>query len=545
MEWNKNKAGYRTVEEAILGLSQQSEYDLLCPEPVSPSSIEGLEIAAAEIQAAIAKGMPIVIVGDYDTDGITGTAILTMLFQYLGCDPKTVIPKRFTDGYGVSEKILQGIEDTLIVTVDNGIVAGEVLDVAVRKHRNRVVVLDHHLPDGREPKHALSVVDPHLAPQNNGFTEYCGAGLAYKLAEYILASEPLSLKEKLSHSIMVLACFGTIADAMPLIGDNRRIVMDSIALVNSGRAKLTSGIRTLLSIAGADGQFGVDTVSFGIAPLINAPGRLYNAGGTSSLKMLLCDDDTDAMTYGAKMVQINKARQTQVGEWMKKIQQFLDGKDIQKILPVTIFNRDIPEGLVGLVAAKLANAYHAPAIVMTQSENGVVKGSIRSYGNFDVKKMLDAMPELFVAAGGHTGAAGISLLEERIPELMKRVRAYYWEQAAQSTGGEYIEYDVDLAPEDVQSALQVIKKYQPFGHGVPKPVCRVNGFPVQDIFRMGADKSHIKFTHPAFSAVAFGKAQQYMDMGEPATIDLVGTIGENVFQGRTSTQIILEDFRPH
>lgn len=465
MEWIQNPNQYKSVEEAILGMSGQTELELLSPDTVPPDCVDGIPEAARAIQLAIENKIPVKIVGDYDVDGITSTAILTKLLNYYGVEPSTYIPKRFTDGYGVSEKILAGVKNTLIITVDNGIAAGDVLDKAVEEGRNGVVVLDHHLPDGREPKNAIAVVDPYLHPDLNEFTEYCGAGLAFKLAEYMLLDEPLATAEKLLNDIQVLACFGTIADSMPLIGDNRRIVMDGIALVNSGRAMLSQGISQLLTIGCNGSEFSVETVSYNIAPLINAPGRLYNAGGTSSLKMLMCDDPIEAQTYGAKMVQINKQRQTQVSTWMKKIQEALS-KAPGEIAPVVVFEPEMPEGLVGLVAGKLASTYHCPAIVMVRGENGIVKGSARTYGEFHIKDMLDTMSSLFTTYGGHAGAAGISLMQSDIEEFRQKVRAYFKDYQT-SGGGEYVLYDVVLAPEDVPAALEVIKKYQPLGQGFP------------------------------------------------------------------------------
>ena len=543
MEWIQNPNQYKSIEDAILGMSGQTELELLSPDTVPPDCVDGIPEAARAIQFAIENKIPVKIVGDYDVDGITSTAILTKLLNYYGVEPSTYIPKRFTDGYGVSEKILAGVKNTLIITVDNGIAAGDVLDKAVEEGRNGVVVLDHHLPDGREPKNAIAVVDPYLHPDLNEFTEYCGAGLAFKLAEYMLLDEPLAMAEKLLNDIQVLACFGTIADSMPLIGDNRRIVMDGIALVNSGRAMLSQGISQLLTIGCNGNEFSVETVSYNIAPLINAPGRLYNAGGTSSLKMLMCDDPIEAQTYGAKMVQINKQRQTQVSTWMKKIQEALS-KAPDEIAPVVVFEPEMPEGLVGLVAGKLASTYHCPAIVMVRGENGIVKGSARTYGEFHIKDMLDTMSSLFTTYGGHAGAAGISLMQSDIEEFRQKVRTYFKDYQT-SGGGEYVLYDVVLAPEDVPAALEVIKKYQPLGQGVPNPVCRINQFAVDAPFYMGADKSHIKFPGQNFAAVAFGLAGQYVQQGEPKSIDMVGTIGENTFQGRTTTQIMLQDFKPH
>lgn len=546
MKWVKSPKEYKSVEDAILSMAGQTKKELLMPEAVSANRIEGIQTAAETILAAAEKGLPVVIVGDYDADGITSTAILAKLLSYFGIQARTIIPKRFTDGYGVSDTLLEGVADSLIITIDNGIAAGEVLDRASRERGNRVIVMDHHLPDGREPQQAVVIVDPHTAPERNGFVEYCGAGLAYKLSEYMLEKEPWPRTRKLMDDILALACIGTIGDAMPLVGDNRRIVMDGLALINSGTdtLPLSHGIARLIEIAGGPGNITQETIGYTIAPLINAPGRLYNAGGTSVLKMLLCDDAAAAMTYGGKMVQINKDRQNQVNTWMQTIQKELDRSGPDDVIPPVVYVPEMPEGLVGLVAGKLASAYHAPAIVLAQGENGVAKGSVRTYGEFNVKDMLDSMSGLFTTYGGHAGAAGISLAQEQVDELRRRVRAYYT-QAGQQAGGQYIQYDLEITPDAVTSALAVIKMYQPMGHGVPNPIFRINGLPVDSPFLMGSDKSHIKFFDRRFSAVAFGMAQRYFDLGEPKSIDMVGTIGENTFQGRTTPQVLLIDFDRH
>lgn len=311
MEWIQNKTIYHTIEEAILGMSGQSAEELLSPREVPAEQVCGIKQAGETIEECIRKNMPVVIVGDYDADGITSTTILTRLLYSMGVKVRPIIPRRFTDGYGVSDSILKGVENSLIITVDNGIAAGDVLDKAATEHGNTVVVLDHHLADGREPKRAAVICDPHMDGDSSPYKEYCGAGLAFKLAQYMLRVADISA---MPDDLLVLACIGTIADSMPLTGDNRAIVMNGLRRVNSGEAHLPAGINQLLWTASSGAPMNEETIAYTVAPLINAPGRMYNAGGTSVLKALLCTDNSNAQAYLGKMVAINNDRKATVEE---------------------------------------------------------------------------------------------------------------------------------------------------------------------------------------------------------------------------------------
>lgn len=538
MEWIRNKTAYHSVEEAILAMSGQSAEELLSPSEVPAEQVCGIKQAGETIEECIRKNMPVVIVGDYDADGITSTTILTRLLYSMGVKVRPIIPRRFTDGYGVSDSILEGVEKSLIITVDNGIAAGDVLDKAATEHGNTVVVLDHHLADGREPKHAAVICDPHMDGDSSPYKEYCGAGLAFKLAQYMLRAADISA---MPDDLLVLACIGTIADSMPLTGDNRAIVMNGLRRVNSGEAHLPAGINQLLWTASSGAPMNEETIAYTVAPLINAPGRMYNAGGTSVLKALLCTDNSNAQAYLGKMVAINNDRKATVEEWMGKIRAAIDTQE-KLSAPLVAFAKKMPEGIVGLVAGKLANQYHVPTIVLVETEDGIAKGSGRSYGDFDMKAMLDTLSDLLITYGGHVGAAGLSLMPNEVSEFRKRARDYCTgiEQA-----GEYIRYDIVLQPQDFGAAVQTLKKYQPFGQGVPKPVCMVRGFQTLGMLEMGTNKTHIKLSGRNGNVVAFNMAEAFRSMGSPEVIDAVGSLGENTFRGETTVQFLADDIRAH
>ena len=180
-QWKK-RGDYRSVAEAVQGMSGLTLEELRSPAHVEPETIENLAVCGEALkQWAIRDGLPVVIVGDYDADGITSTAILVKLLRHFGVTPQTIIPRRFTDGYGINETLIEGISDSLIITVDNGIAAVEPI-LAAKEAGNKIIVLDHHLPQETLPP-ADIIVDPHIHPEKNGYEDYCGAGLAYKLEE--------------------------------------------------------------------------------------------------------------------------------------------------------------------------------------------------------------------------------------------------------------------------------------------------------------------------------------------------------------------------
>ena len=184
--------------------------------------------------------MPVVIVGDYDADGVTATAILVKLLHHFGVSPRAIIPRRFTNGYGITHSLVEGISHSLLITVDNGIAAVEPIQAA-KAAGNVVLILDHHLPQAEIPP-ADVIVDPHLHPERNGYEHYCGAGLAYKLAEYLCREASSQEKKDLFFDLLVLACLGTLADVMPLTGDNRRLVMSGLAVINRDSSPLASSL---------------------------------------------------------------------------------------------------------------------------------------------------------------------------------------------------------------------------------------------------------------------------------------------------------------
>lgn len=536
-EWKK-RGDYRSVLEAITGLSGAAPEELIHPTRVDPSQIENLPQAAQVIRDCLDKQMPVVILGDYDADGVTSTAILVKLFRHLGAEPRTIIPRRFTDGYGISEALIQDIRDSLLITVDNGIAGLEPIALA-KEAGNVVIVIDHHLPLAQLPP-ADIIVDPHVHPERNGYEHYCGAGLAYKLAEYLCAGEANEAKKGLFFDLLVLACIGTLADVMPLTGDNRYLIMAGLRVINQEGwfRQLSSGIQALLDLSPR--PYDEETIKFQTGPILNATGRLYNAGSSSVLKALLSTDPREAAGFAEKMRQINETRKKLVTQWQAAAQNAAEETPDQPIL--TVCCPGMPEGIVGIVAGKLSDQYRRPAFVFSDiaSEPGLLRGSGRTYGDFDLTPLLQAMEPHVERMGGHAGAAGITVRQDQYPALVLAVGQYAQENPLPPPE-DALYYDLELSEADLPQALAVLKAHAPYGPGAEKPVLVLRNYrPTPKgamAYRfMGRRNEHLKLFGQVADAVGFGLSEEYAALGSPAAVDLLGSIGENTFNGKTTLQ---------
>ena len=545
-QWKK-RGDYRSVAEAVQGMSGLTLEELRSPAHVEPETIENLAACGEALkQWAIQDGRPVVIVGDYDADGITSTAILVKLLRHFGVTPQTIIPRRFTDGYGISETLIEGISDSLIITVDNGIAAIEPI-LAAKEAGNKIIVLDHHLPQETLPP-ADIIIDPHIHPEKNSYEDYCGAGLAYKLAEYLCAGQTAQEKKSLFFDLLVLACLGTLADVMPLTGDNRYLVTQGLRIINHDGwyPQLSSGLRAVLNLA--QRPYDEDTIKFQIAPILNAAGRLYNAGSTSVLKALLSQDEAQAAGFAAKMQQINERRKTLVTQCLEQAQVAASYRADDPILIICC--EGIPEGIIGILAGKLSEAYQKPAFVFSPiaSLSGILKGSGRSYGDYDLFPLLQVVAPYVETAGGHTGAAGISVAQESYEEMAAAIQAYAAEHPP-AEPDDSLYYDLELREEELPLALNELKALAPYGPGVEKPVLMVRDYQLlpkgyHSHRLMGRSNEHIKLFGTQSDAVGFHLSQTYQELGSPECVDLLGTVGENRFQGRTTLQFQFEAIRP-
>ena len=380
-----------------------------------PMLLTDMDKACARILEAIDKEQTIVVYGDYDVDGVTATALLYQHLKGMGATVKCMLPSREGDGYGLSRNAIRSIHDKgckLIVTVDNGISAVEEADYAAELGID-LIITDHHLPPETLPK-AIAVVDPRREDDTSPFKGLCGAGVAFKLCAALDGCPP----EEMLDYCGDLAAVGTVADVMPLTGENRTLVKAGLRqLQNTDRP----GLEALLEEVGLAGRpVTAENVSYAIAPRINAAGRMDNA--VTALQLVMCEDSDRAAELAHKLNEINTKRQETELQIFKAAQELLEQEPERlEDRVMLLWGRDWHPGVIGIVASRLVERTGRPVIVVTIDEHGECKGSGRSVQGFNLHACISACADLLIRYGGHAMAAGLSVREENLPALRRRL----------------------------------------------------------------------------------------------------------------------------
>lgn len=383
-----------------------------------PFLLTDMQKACERIWQAIDNGETIVVFGDYDVDGVTATALLYQHLKGMGATVKCMLPSREGDGYGLSRNAIQSIHDKgyqLIVTVDNGISAVEEAEFAAELGID-LIITDHHLPPETLPK-AVAVVDPRRLDDTSPFKGLCGAGVAFKLCAALDGCPP----EEMLDYCGDLAAVGTVADVMPLTGENRTLVKSGLRqLQNTDRP----GLEALLEEVGLAGRpITAENISYAIAPRINAAGRMDSA--VTALQLVLCEDPDRAEELAHKLNEINVKRQETELEIFKAAQVLLEQQPERlEDRVMLLWSRDWHPGVIGIVASRLVERTGRPVIVVTVDEHGECKGSGRSVPGFNLHACIGSCADLLIRYGGHAMAAGLSVREENLPELRRRLNEW-------------------------------------------------------------------------------------------------------------------------
>ena len=403
--------GITDPDEALTLLAGEEELS-------DPELLTDMHKACQRIWQAIDNGETIVVYGDYDVDGVTATALLYQHLKGMGATVKCMLPSREGDGYGLSKNAIQSIHDKgcqLIVTVDNGISAVEEAEFAAQLGVD-LIITDHHLPPEQLPK-AVAVVDPRREDDTSPFKGLCGAGVAFKLCA---ALDGCPAEEMLDYC-GDLAAVGTVADVMPLTGENR-------TLVKAGLRQLQQtdrpGMEALLEEVGLAGKpVTAENVSYAIAPRINAAGRMDSA--VTALQLVLCEDPDRAAELAHKLNQINVQRQETETQIFQAVQQQLEQQpDCLEDRVMLLWGRDWHPGVIGIVASRMVERTGRPVIIVTVDQQGEGKGSGRSVQGFNLHACIGSCADLLIRYGGHAMAAGLSVREENLPELRRRLNEW-------------------------------------------------------------------------------------------------------------------------
>lgn len=534
MIWEK-RGNFHNVTEAIKANSRLKLSDVAFPSVVSPGSIIGIEESAENITQALKDKTKITIVGDYDADGITAAAILCLMLRYLGTNPDVRLPKRYSEGYGLSGNIVDEIDEGLVLTVDNGIAAYDEIKKAKTKGLS-IIVLDHHLPGEHLPP-ADILVNPHIAPNENGFVDYCGAGLAYMLACSLIDDSDFLKK------MNALAAIGTVADVVPLVGDNRTIVREGIKYIN--HKEVPVGLLALLRVSGHE-TVDEQIIGFVIGPLLNAAGRLLDNGAMVSLEVLITENYDEAEKKAYALAELNKKRKELLREGMDRAHELLkENKEIVQA-PICIHDPELVAGIAGLVAGRLSEEFNMPALVLTgPDEEGVLKGSGRSCGGIHLKHLLDEAKRYLLSYGGHEGAVGLSLLQSEFWDFKKFLEARLADFAPDA--GDILLYDLDVGIDEIPDVLRDVLRYAPYGECNPRPIIRVDNIILlpkggSTYKTMGENDEHIRLMAKGLSIVAFNGASDFKALGEVQSLNVVGYLSQSTFMGRTRIELEAIDF---
>ena len=522
-----------------------------------PDLLPGAADAADRVHAAIQGRRKIVVYGDYDADGITGTALLLSCLKLLGADASYYVPNRLEEGYGLNSVALQSLAErgtSLVISVDCGIASLEEAALA-RELGLELIVTDHHefaasLPD------AAAIVHPRLPGHSYPFGGLCGAGVAFKLAWAICqrACQAKRVSEPLRNFLMSavgLAAIGTVADVVPLVDENRIIVRHGL---NSLKAMPPLGLALLMQVAKLVEKpcLDSDDIGFCLAPRLNAAGRFGQA--QLAIELLTTDSRERAQQLAEYIHQLNSSRESlersvQLAASKQLKDQFDEGGDSALVLS----GRGWHAGVIGLVAGRLAEKYHRPVVLISLDQLGVKPGigSGRSPNGMNLHAALACCGEHLIGYGGHAAAAGLRIDEAHVDAF----RAAFCEYAAsEASGGTKIgEIRIDAEGPFCQLTLQTVRQIEslaPFGCGNPRPVLCATGVRLAEPpKKIGSTERHLSLklmqNQTRLRGVGFGHAEWAEELAaQTAPLDVAYRPVINDFRGRQSVEVQLVDWRP-
>ena len=516
-----------------------------------PFLLADMEKAAARLVEAIERKEPILLYGDYDVDGTSALVVLKKVLDLAGAIATCFVPHRIRDGYGMKS---EAVEDAaamgvkLIVSVDTGIRANQVVQHAAGLGID-VIVTDHHLPEAELPP-ALAVLNPNRRDCTYPEKNLCGAGVALKLAEALMSALgwERSRRERLVDSLSKLVAIATVADVVPLTGENRVIVKRGL----DGLDRVTNpGLRALLDVAGIEAGTAPTArqVAFQIAPRINAAGRMASA--SDIIELFSNSDPERARTIAAQLDELNKdRRETEDGIRQAILAQCLEQPVTDSDAALVFAGEGWHRGVVGIVASRVVERYHRPVFVLGL-DDGVAYGSGRSIRAFHLLDALEAMPTLFTKFGGHRQAAGVTLLASQVDEFRVQFQAY---AAARLTVADFeseIEIDAEIGFDEISDqTIAELLNLAPFGFGNPPPTLLARGMEVAAPPDIKNDKHvflRLKSQGRTLRAKAWNFAERSAEFAPGTRIDVALQFEDDAYsakRGYAPWQTIVRDVRP-
>ncbi len=488
------------------------------------------------------------IFGDFDADGVTSSVILRSVLEDLEVPLAVYIPDKLTEGHGLNTKAVDFFAEAqcnLIFTLDCGMMNHEEIAYANKKEIDCIVVDHHHVPEVLPD--AFAIVNPKLKTETYPFRELCGAGTTFKVAQALIQTLKPANNDQMKWLLDIVA-IGTVADVMPLIGENRALVKYGLLVLSKTR---NLGLRALLQEARIDLSRGTipdaEFIAFQIAPRINAASRMAHARIAHDLFM--AKTEAEAVGLAKQLQQLNVARQKQSAAITKEIIEYVEKEKGEKQFLLAAAEH-YPYGIVGLVAGRLANTYQKPTAILTKGEE-TSRGSFRSVPGFSVITALEACADLLERYGGHEAAAGMHIQNKHLEAFEERFNALVeeWKKTQEkTTESRVLMVDAEVATVHIGAELwRDLKKIAPFGQGNREPILVVRGIGVASVRTLGKNQEHLKLGLQAgnktLDAIGFNLAQEHGHLAPGMSIDVAFTLDQNVWNGNTSLQLKIVDMK--
>lgn len=519
----------------------------------NPEQMKGVVAAVERILQAISVGENIVVYGDYDADGVTATVLMVQVLRSLGGRVKPYIPNRFEEGYGLNKQAIADLADeeaSLVITVDCGIRSVDEVTYGNELGLS-FIITDHHRVSKDEVGQdiippAAAIINPKQMDCDYPFKELAGVGIAFKIVQALkqaVSPEDSRQPGLAEEDLLDLVAIGTVADMVPLIGENRMLVKKGLVYINDPRR---IGLRALVEQSRLDlGHITAGSIGFIIGPRLNAAGRLTHA--QLAYKLLSTKDPLEAYQLAETLSQINYERQQMTQTFVDQArEQILVDDELAPLYLIT--DPNFNPGVVGLVASRLTDEFYRPMLV-AQRGNTHTKGSGRSISEFDITAALDQCAELLVKYGGHAAAAGFTIENRNLAAFQARLTELAHEQLADKLLRKTLSIDAEINLRGVTYQLvKDIQELQPFGYNNPTPRFMTKGLLVKHQTVVGRDGGHLKLKlfdgKRVWDTIGFGMGYIWPPQIKLTKVDAVYNLEFNTWNGQTSLQLNLKDIKP-
>ena len=523
-------------------------YPSLSQQP-DPFLMRDMKKAVERLNQALGAKEKVLVYGDYDVDGTTAVALVYRYLRRFYSNVEYYIPTRDDDGYGIS---VQGIDYAhsigvkLIIVLDCGIKAVDEIAYAKSKGID-FIICDHHVPDDVLPD-AAAILNPKLVDDKYPYKDLSGCGVGYKFMQGFAKSNGIDNMYDLENSLDLLAV-SIAADLVPLTGENRILTHYGIKRLNNNPC---AGLRSILRLCRlTKKEITISDIIFKIGPLINASGRMQS--GQESVELLITRSSAAAYEITKKIDKYNQSRKELDRNITEEANAIIENhkEEMGSKKPIVIYNHDWHKGIIGIVAARLAELYFRPSVVLTYSNDGLVTGSSRSVRGFDIYNAIKQHRDLLENFGGHTNAVGLTLKEENIPEFKKRLEEYVEAHIETEQVTPSIDVDCELGFDEInESFMKYMKLFNPFGPGNQKPVFMTrNCVDAGSSKLVGKKQEHIKLdaidqkTGKMMNGIAFAMGEYYERIKNKEPFDIIYTVEENHHRNTVSIQLLIKGIR--